>query len=615
MSSYNDSFELNKKISELPRGYVTQKKINEKIYNYHQWKDDNGKMHYDSVSEEDAAILRKQIELRKELQKSLRSLGKAENGHKGHYLMEAGVAYGKPEVSNDFDFEVNAMYGSSLRNMADAAKGLKKRDCYGILEKYIYGKQSDKVCLIYGLRRTGKTTLLRQLFLGMKDADFTKSLYIKATTADTMAEMNKAMKLAVKGGFKYLFIDEVTLISDFIDSASLFSDVYAAQGLKIILSGTDSLGFYFASNEELYDRAVMVHTTYIPYREHARLLGITSIDDYIRYGGTLKAGELRFGDDEDFEEASFRDDESTRRYIDTAICKNIQHSLACYEEGTHFRNLKRLYDAHELTNVINRIIQDMNHDFTKEVILKEFVTRDIRSSAQMLRSAREPEKRTDALDEIDTSDVIKKLKGILDIKENEELSEIISEAVLTEIKEYLKALDLIEYIKIESNAAGTGDLWRTIFTQPGMRYCQAQALVYLIMRNEEFKALSEREKLLISSKILEDVRGIMLEDIVLLETQKALGKNKRVFKLQFDVGEIDMVIYDQETDSCELYEIKHSSERADNQWKHLMDEKKLDHIRTIYGMIEKRCVLYSGETEVLSDGREYRNVEEYLSEM
>ncbi|SEM25019.1 AAA domain-containing protein [Butyrivibrio sp. ob235] len=615
MSSYNDSFELNKKISELPRGYVTQKKINEKIYNYHQWKDDNGKMHYDSVSEEDAAILRKQVELRKELQKNLRSLGKTEKRHEGRYLMEAGVAYGKTEFSNDFDFEVNAMYGSSLRNMADAAKGLKKRDCYGILEKYIYGKQSDKVCLIYGLRRTGKTTLLRQLILGMKDADFTKSLYIKATTADTMVEMNKAMKLAVKGGFKYLFIDEVTLISDFIDSASLFSDVYAAQGLKIILSGTDSLGFYFASNEELYDRAVMVHTTYIPYREHARLLGITSIDDYIRYGGTLKAGELRFGDDEDFEEASFRDDESTRRYIDTAICKNIQHSLACYEEGTHFRNLKRLYDAHELTNVINRIIQDMNHDFTKEVILKEFVSRDLRSSAQMLRSAREPEKRTDALNEIDTSDVIKKLKGILDIKENEELSEIISEAVLTEIKEYLKALDLIEYIKIESNAAGTGDLWRTIFTQPGMRYCQAQALVYLIMRNEEFKALSEREKLLISSKILEDVRGIMLEDIVLLETQKALGKNKRVFKLQFDVGEIDMVIYDQETDSCELYEIKHSSERADNQWKPLMDEKKLDHVRTIYGMIKKRCVLYSGETEVLSDGREYRNVEEYLSEM
>ena len=33
---------------------------------------------------------------------------------------------------------------------------------------------------------------------------------------------------------------------EFIDSAALLSDVYAAQGMKIVLSGTDSLGFWFA---------------------------------------------------------------------------------------------------------------------------------------------------------------------------------------------------------------------------------------------------------------------------------------------------------------------------------------------------------------------------------
>ena len=60
------------------------------------------------------------------------------------------------------------------------------------------------------------------------------------------------------------------------------------------------------------------------------------------------------------QDASFRDDESTRRYIDTAICKNIQHSLACYEAGGHFRHLYSLYEAGELTSAINRIIEDMN---------------------------------------------------------------------------------------------------------------------------------------------------------------------------------------------------------------------------------------------------------------
>ena len=73
------------------------------------------------------------------------------------------------------------------------------------------------------------------------------------------------------------------------------------------------------------------------------------------------------------DDASFRDDESTRRYIDTAICRNIQHSLACYERGNHFRHLYSLYEAGELTGAINRIIEDMNHRFVLSVLTKDFV--------------------------------------------------------------------------------------------------------------------------------------------------------------------------------------------------------------------------------------------------
>ena len=111
-----------------------------------------------------------------------------------------------------------------------------------------------------------------------------------------MAAMNRDLGKLLDLGYEYVFIDEVTLMHDFIDSAALFSDIYAAQGMKIVLSGTDSLGFWFALHQELYDRAVTIHTTFIPFREHSRLLGIDSIDEYIRYGGTLRAGELDFDD-------------------------------------------------------------------------------------------------------------------------------------------------------------------------------------------------------------------------------------------------------------------------------------------------------------------------------
>ena len=38
-------------------------------------------------------------------------------------------------------------------------------------------------------------------------------------------------------------------MEDFIEGAALFSDVFAASGMKIVLSGTDSPGFLFTEDE------------------------------------------------------------------------------------------------------------------------------------------------------------------------------------------------------------------------------------------------------------------------------------------------------------------------------------------------------------------------------
>lgn len=591
------------KIKTLPVGYITKKKINGTIYHYHQWEVD-GKTKSRIVKGEELENLKEQIEERKILQKELKRLQKEE-------LLAAQPAGLLPQM----ELATNALYGTALKDMVRMADGLDKRKCYAIIEQYIYGQQMDKVCLVYGLRRTGKTTLIRQLIREMNQEDFERSIYIKATQLDTMADLNKDMKKLCRMGYKYVFIDEVTLIRDFIDSAALFSDVYAAQGMKIVLSGTDSLGFYIAANEELYDRAVMVHTTFIPYGEHCRLLKISSVDEYIRYGGTLKAGELDFEDEDvNAEDASFRDDESTRRYIDTAICKNIQHSLACYEDGGHFRHLKKLYEQHELTNAINRIIQNMNHEFTAAVITRKFKSRDLRSAAQLLRNAREESMRTEALDEMDMSSVLERLMNILEIYNEEEQKVKVTDVYAAEIKEYLKALDLIEYSEVETTVATSERVEHVIFTQPGMRFCQAQALVYSLMKDEQFWNRSERERKLISDKILQDVRGVMLEDIVLLETMKAMPAHKRAFKLLFDVGEFDMVIYDQSCNECEIYEIKHSNVQDEYQWKNMMQESKLLQTEKRFGRIVKKCVLYTGKTEEVGEGCLYKNVEEYLME-
>ena len=600
---------LENQIAELPKGYVTHRTVNKKVYYYRQGTN-NGEQFSIRIPDEEVDFVSKQIELRKQLEKQLKTIA---------------VKTTPKKIANpSLNLSTSCSTGQVLRNFAKPSRKFQKRDCYETVKKYVYGGTEDKVCVVYGLRRTGKTTLLKQLISEFDEENFSKTAYIKCRTKDTIANLNKDIIQLRDAGYKYLFIDEVTLINDFIDSSSLFSDVYAAQGMKIVLSGTDSLGFHFAINDELYDRAVMVHTTYIPFKEHSRLLGINDIDEYIRYGGTLKAGEIDFDSKElNAKDASFRDDESTRYYIDTAICSNIQHSLECFKDGRYFRQLKSLYEADELTNAINRIIEDLNHNFTVKVITRLFKSRDFGSAAQELRSAKNDEKRTTILDEIDTTQILETLKQILSIKEKEEQSIGITPVHIEEIKEYLKSLDLIEKVNIEQRYADNPTLNSTeyyyIFTQPGMRYCQAQALIFSLLKDPQIDGLDIKLKNLITTKISEDVIGHMLEDIVMLETRKSLSKKwnnkKEAFKLQFSDGEFDMIITDSESGTCQIFEVKHSKERFEKQYQHLINKEKLELTEKIYGAILSRTVLYKGESCMEENGVEYKNVEEYLKEL
>lgn len=601
-----DIKELEEQIAKLPIGYITEKVINDKKYYCQQWKE-NGKSKSRYISEEEANTLKPQIEERKKLQKELKALKKT---------LPDPVSEETEEETPEPEFKMSALYGEALLNMAQTASQYERRDCFSKIQDFLKTPAADKVCLVFGLRRTGKTTLLKQLVLAMNEEEQKSTIYIKASTENTIEELNADLKLANKLKYKYVLIDEITLIEKFIDNAALLSDVYAVQGMKIVLSGTDSLGFWFAQNEELYDRAVTIHTTFVPFREYSRLLKIDDIDDYIRYGGTLKAGETNFEDsDANSFDASFRTDESTRRYIDTAIAQNIQHSLKCYDRGNHFRNLIDLYKKDELTNAINRIIEDMNQAFTVDVITRDFKSSDLGSAKDLLRREKDETKRTDFLDTFDASEVTKKLMEILKIRNKERQTIEIKEVHIQEITEYLKALDLLEIVYTENIPISNKKQERIIFTQSGMRFCQAQVLVYSLMQDEVFGYLTGELRDIITEKILEDVRGRMLEDIVFLETKRTYGSKRNVFKLKFASGEFDMVIQDKTKKQCEIFEIKHSKETFPAQYRHINDEEKISLTEAQFGKVVRKCVIYRGESQMLENGVEYKNVEEFLKEL
>ena len=586
--------ELEARIAELPIGYISRKTINGKVKLYHQWTED-GKKKSKYLSDAAAEQLAAQIAKRRALQEELKKL-------KSQLPKEPKPTAKVAEPA----FITNVLTGTALQNYTKMVRGFKKRDCYRRLTRFLQTDASGKVLILFGLRRTGKTTLIRQAIRSLSPEDFQRTAFIQIQTGNTLAEINRDMKLLAASGYQYVFLDEVTLMEDFIEGAALFSDIYAASGMKIVLSGTDSLGFLFSEDEQLYDRCILLHTTWIPYREFDRVLGISGIDEYIRYGGTMSLGGKHYN-----ETSTFATAQSTDEYIDSSIARNIQHSLRYYQAEGHFRSLQALYERNELTSAINRIIEDINHRFTIEVLTRDFVSHDLGLSARNLR--RDREHPTDVLDRIDKEAFTEGLRQALEIRNRPEQSVKITDAHRTEIKEYLDLLDLTVDIPVESIPVQEATSFRTAIAQPGMRYAQAEALIRQLLLDKAFQDISAVDRAAICERILDEIRGRMMEDIVLLETKMAFPK-KQVFKLQFPIGEFDMVIADPAAVTCELYELKHSTEAVPEQYRHLADPEKCKAAAFRFGEITRKAVIYRGPAG--TDGEiEYLNVEDYLKSL
>lgn len=585
--------DLEREIAELPIGSITTKTVNGNVYYYHRW-NENRKRKEKYIPSDEVPALQAQIARRKELEGQLKTLRKK--------------APRKKESTQPatHDFATNVRVGESLRTYSASVRNYQKRECYEALHDYIYGDIPDKVFVLYGLRRTGKTTMIRQILADMSDSDLAKAAFIQIMAQNTLADVNKDLRYLEQHGYRYIFLDEVTLMEDFIEGAALFSDVFAACGMKIVLSGTDSLGFLFTEDEQLYDRCITLHTTFIPYREFERVIGIRGIDEYIRYGGTMSLGGIHYN-----EKSTFASKKSADEYVDTAIARNIQHSLRCYQYEGHFRNLQELYNKNELTSAINRVVEDMNHRFTLEVLTRDFHSNDLGVSASNLR--RDRENPTDILDQVDMASVTARLRTLLEIRNRTEQTIQLEDVHVAEIREYLHLLDLTQEIDVVSLANLNKKATRTVIAQPGLRYAQADALVKSLLLDEKFSDLSLKERNFVTDRILNEIKGRMMEDIILLETKLA-NPQKEVFVLQFPIGEFDMVVFDPDTATCQIFEIKHSDKIAPQQYRHLIDEKMCADTEHRYGTITGKYVLYRGESQQVGE-IQYRNVEEYLKSL
>lgn len=252
-------------------------------------------------------------------------------------------------------------------------------------ERYITQKIKDfinddqcydgQILVLYGLQGTGKKTAMKQVLQTYSFPE--KCAFYEVEDTDEICDIQKTIIDENENGVDIICFDEITKAADFITNSATLPDVFAKEGIRIIVTGSHSLGFRFAEDRELYDRTIRVNTTHISFAEHCNVFNTKDIDDYIQYGGLMKKGK-------DGSRIVF-DYESACKYLNSAVSENIANSLMRNPKNSVLESLTQ----EELSTIIEKMVEMYSGVFNQDVIrseLKTVVTEEmIRKLEKLLR--------------------------------------------------------------------------------------------------------------------------------------------------------------------------------------------------------------------------------------
>ena len=495
-----------------------------------------------------------------------------------------------------------------------------KRDAYDKVLEFIKSERclNGVVQVIYGLRRTGKTTIMEQIIANNPDI---KSHYYEATKTDTMEDVYNHLDNALQKGYKCVFIDEITSVPDFIDNSAMLADIYAKQGLRIILAGTDSLSFVFAEESSLFDRAEHISTTYIPFAEHSRVLKTNDIDEYISYGGLMKKGARR-------EEYLVYDYITARKYVDDAVSDNITKTL---KNLARFSNNTKLMKVEE--NEMRTVIEKMVERYSG-VLNPTIANEELKKIALSFPTDRQDFKLLEGEDvfyslRANKPEIIKEF--VQSINADTRITHKFDDDMVLTLENELIHLGLLSVTNKQSFFYDESFGWRSApiekeyyIIQPAIKYYHLKNALEYVEQNEHYNMLSEKGKQYVTEKLDSKIRGDMTEQIILYEMSKALPTEQyAVYKVCFsnatepnrDRGEYDMLIYDKQSVCYWCFEIKHTNAPYSMQYKHLISQKYREAADYKYGTRKKSCVLYNGSSFKTTLNVLYLNISDFIKQI
>lgn len=204
-----------------------------------------------------------------------------------------------------------------IRRCFNDVKNFKPRDIVNNIVNFSISDQYNRLYIIHGIRRTGKTVSMQHSILELKRRGISSNaLYMITVAGEVKFQVLINILLNIKDAI--VFIDEVTNIKDIIQSLNYISDILAsANRLKIILSGTDSFVFPIAQTSSLYGRTYTSHSTLISYREYVRLFGLSICSS--SYEMYTKDGSIYSN--------QFNGNTALVRTINSTIIKNITNTI------------------------------------------------------------------------------------------------------------------------------------------------------------------------------------------------------------------------------------------------------------------------------------------------
>ncbi len=486
------------------------------------------------------------------------------------------------------------------------------RRAYKEIENFLSDDDSNygRVLVLYGLRRTGKTILMEQILDEYCEKE--KCFYYIADKNDTVDTIESYLKKMRKKGVTIACIDEVTRLSDFSKNASSLADIFAKKGMRIILTGTDSLGFAFAEKDELLDRMERISTTYIPFAEHCEVLGNKDLDDYIQFGGLMRKGAAQ--------KRVIHDYDSMKKYLDSAVSGNISYSITHSNEDNCLEGLTE----REIRTIIEKIVSKYSGAFDKKISNNPI---DASVMKRLITDIENGDISNKLVDEIDARKQNILTEFAKEINADEEIVHKVNDKMLKELQNYLLEMQLLSVVdETEYKILTTSD-WidvdstsRFYIIQPAIKYNQLNKSLEMLSDSDFFKNIPLENKEFVKDGLKNYIFGLMAEEIIFFDTKMRLDSDKYdVLKPKFSIdgnakGEYDLLVHDKTQNNYWAFEVKHSDKAVEQQAEHLKNTKFTEIMNRQFGERKGACVLYNGES--FFDGEIYHvNMVNFLQEM